>query len=50
MGESAYDGISKMQVMFGVVSEGLRPLFPQNTPHWYSQIATACWRETPTQR
>lgn len=50
MGEIAYDGISKMQVMFGVVSEGLRPLFPPNTPKWYSQIATACWREGPKQR
>ena len=50
MGEPAYQGISKMQVMFGVVSEGLRPTFPPNTPPWYAQIATACWRKDPRRR
>ena len=50
MGEPAYTGISKMQVMFGVVSEGLRPVFPANTPPWYSQIAAACWRQDPKRR
>lgn len=50
MGESAYQGISKMQVMFGVVSEDLRPVFPPNTPPWYAQIATASWRKDPKRR
>jgi len=50
MGEPVYQGISKMQVMFGVVSEGLRPIFPPNTPPWYSQIADACWRQEPKRR
>lgn len=50
MGEAAYLGISKMQVMFGVVSEGLRPVFPANTPPWYSQIASACWRQDARRR
>ena len=50
MGEPAYQGISKMQVMFGVVSEGLRPVFPPNTPPWYAQIAEVCWRREPKRR
>ena len=50
MGEPAYHGISKMQVMYGVVSEGLRPCFPPNTPKWYCQLASACWRKDPRRR
>lgn len=50
MGEAAYMGINKMQVMFGVVSEGLRPEFPVNTPPWYAQIASACWKQDAKRR
>ena len=50
MGEEPYSGMSKMQIMFGVVSEGLRLRFPASTPSWYTRIAKKCWHTDPKRR
>lgn len=49
-GQSAFLGLSKIQVMLGVVNSGLRPTFPQNCPTWYSTLAVACWAQSPVAR
>ena len=33
-----------------VVSDGGRPLFPENTPAWYLALAMRCWSTAPKQR
>ena len=49
-GHSAFSGMSKLQIMAGVVSSGLRPKLPRDCPAWYSSLAAACWATSPTRR
>ena len=49
-GQIAFTGLSKIQVMAGVVNSGLRPSFPCNCPTWYSTLAVACWAQSPAAR
>ena len=49
-GKSAFPGLSKVQVMVGVVSSSLRPAFPTHCPSWYSALAAACWAQAATSR
>ena len=43
MGEAPYGGLTKLQIMYGVVTEGLRPHFPPGAPSWYCNLASTCW-------
>lgn len=49
-GKIAFPGLSKVQVMVGVVSSGLRPAFPLHCPIWYSSLAAACWAQSAASR
>ena len=49
-GQIAFPGLSKIQVMAGVVNSGLRPSFPRNCPTWYSTLAVTCWAQSPAAR
>ena len=49
-GKAAFAGLSKVQVMVGVVSSGLRPVFPLHCPAWYSSLAAACWMQSADSR
>lgn len=49
-GKAAFAGLSKVQVMVGVVSSGLRPVFPLHCPAWYSSLAAACWMQSANSR
>lgn len=50
MGDVPYGSMNKMQVMYGVVSEGLCPEFPPGTPAWYAMLAAACWSRRSADR
>ncbi|KAL0055614.1 hypothetical protein WJX82_002414 [Trebouxia sp. C0006] len=49
-GQAAFAGLSKVQIMVGVVSSGLRPVFPLHCPAWYSSLAAACWMQSADSR
>jgi hypothetical protein len=33
-----------------IAHEGVRPVFPEATPHWYAALAARCWAAEPRQR
>ncbi|CAL5225588.1 g8436 [Coccomyxa viridis] len=50
MGEPLYEQLSKVQIMFGVMSQDLRPQFPPSTPAWLADLACQCWAANPAAR
>ena len=49
-GKQPYGRMNKVQVMLGVVSQGMRPQFPAHTPAWYEDLAASCWDADPMHR
>lgn len=50
MGEPLYERLSKVQIMFGVMSQDLRPQFPPSGPSWLADLARHCWAASPAAR
>ncbi|CAL8466947.1 g6483 [Coccomyxa elongata] len=50
LGKNAHANMSKVQIMFGVVSQDMRPGFLQSTPSWYRELVTKCWSRDPQAR
>ncbi|KAK9805926.1 hypothetical protein WJX73_005723 [Symbiochloris irregularis] len=50
MGVAPYGELTKMQVLYGVVTEGLCPVFPTGAPAWFSRLASRCWAQQPDHR
>ena len=50
MGETLYERLSKVQIMFGVMSQDLRPQFPPSAPAWLANLACQCWAANPAAR
>ena len=50
MGVAPYAELTKMQVLYGVVTEGLCPVFPTGAPAWFSRLASRCWAQQPDHR
>ena len=50
MGEPLYERLSKVQIMFGVMSQDLRPQFPASAPAWLAELACHCWAASPAAR
>ena len=50
-GKEAFSGLNKVQVLFGVVTEHLRPAIEAETiPAWYTALMSTCWHQDPLQR
>ncbi|EIE26632.1 kinase-like protein [Coccomyxa subellipsoidea C-169] len=49
-GRGAHSSLSKVQIMFGVASQDMRPEFPQPTPAWYRDLVSTCWSRDPRAR
>lgn len=49
-GEAPYERLSKVQIMFGVMSQDIRPQFPPSTPAWLADLACQCWASSPATR
>ena len=49
-GDPPYEQLSKVQIMFGVMSQDLRPEFPPAAPAWLTDLACRCWACSPTAR
>lgn len=50
MGEPLYERLSKVQIMFGVMSQDMRPQFPSSAPAWLADLACQCWAASPAAR
>ena len=50
MGEPLYERLSKVQIMFGVMSQDMRPQFPPSAPTWLADLACQCWAANPAAR
>lgn len=49
-GAYPYPGLSKVQIMFGVASQDIRPEVPAGMPAWLCALVTACWAREPKAR
>lgn len=49
-GGPPYGRLSKTQIMVGVATQDLRPVFPPDTPAWYQDLAARCWNQNPDLR
>ena len=45
-----YPGMSKVQIMFGVAAQDMRPEVPAGMPAWFSGMVTSCWGRDPRTR
>lgn len=49
-GEPPYERLSKVQIMFGVMSQDIRPQFPPSSPTWLVDLAYQCWASNAAAR
>lgn len=51
-GQMAFESLSTTptKLLQMVISDGIRPTFPESTPSWYSTLATKCWLPNAKQR
>ena len=49
-GEPPYERLSKVQIMFGVMSQDIRPQFPPSSPTWLVDLACQCWASNAAAR